>query len=546
MGTVISDWIEEHSGAAALTRPSGGYNRWVVAKRVAMDRIYQCENCGLRSKVVAGAAGFAGAAIHCPRCGGRAVSSAYPAIEDAIEMVQVELADDGATREIPSLADEYHDIDPTMPTSLDSVGAEERARGYDVPTLETTPKGRPAAIFKEDTPSKRRTTEEDLPSVTRIETVEVNLPVESTKVADPVATKVSDRPKEVYEQDAPARSGEDAAKDVKGFEGKAWSISVIRRALEAEGIPPSSPQPVLDEHAVNTEQLEQTPELRQLQVDSPDGEPDSQTWKQGTAAELYESDEPAGPQIREQVALGYTPFDSQEAGKTPFDSQEVGQTPFDSQKVSHTPYDSPPAMLRPPRTSKGLLVIFVIVFMLGLGISLGVVWYKKDRTTPADNSHEMSLAELDANQLALAQQRAIDFGLEPFDPISLFGVTYQRVETEVPNRVEFRVSIANESHQPVSVLQVSAQWMISHQVRIIARAHVLGFEPPVSQSRPLEPGQSATTAFTLTTQEIPVGEFQESFVWVTIAAAGMDGDIFYTGSVLMIEIEDRLTPLVSQ
>jgi len=509
-----------------------------------MGVLYKCKGCGLGIDVVAGAAKFPGMTIHCPTCGGKAKYHPAGLGDHKGEIVKVELGDDGkVTQPLASLKEPS--VVAMQPTVRVSAVDTNDLKAADTPD-KTPGKGRPAVgsgpsvpkrVFQPEVRKRRP----DMPSVTRIRSI--NIPPEDvpktpaktqTKTTHTSPTKTAKRPKEDTPQppqrlaapqelidtdkgfpvqaddhEAPEQAKAKPApesgapdRDQDGVvDGKAWSASVIRRALRASGIDDSGPTEAEHDH---TGMMFGPSDSPQVQVELP-----------GAGNPLYVEDERTLNIVPQEPPPPADPTPPPRA--KPRDVTRVGQ--HDSGMVD--------SVLFQERSRRRALWI-VLFFALVIGGSVVGGYFMNQESSPGR-------APEDPEVVALAEDRAERLGLDPIDFEIPFEIEGEPEVLDYPTRLFLRVTVTNRSEQPMSALRLTGSWNLVHDSHSQVFATEASYEPSPTPDSPLQPGDSIAVLLEMETEIVPQGDSRESFVWISVAAIAADQSSI-EGAAGMIEI----------
>lgn len=504
-----------------------------------MGVLYKCKGCGLGIDVVAGAAKFPGMAIHCPTCGGKAKYHPAGLGDHKGEIVKVELGDDGkVTQPLASLKEPSAiAIQPTVRVSaidtndLKAAESDDRTPGKGRPAVNPTPA--PKRVFQPEIQKKRP----NMPSVTRIRSI--NITPEDVPKAQPPVTKVAGRPKEDTPQPPqrlaapqelidtdkgfPAQTDDHAApeqaKTAKaapevssaerdkdgGVEGKAWSASVIRRALRASGIDDSGPTEAEQDH---TGMMFGPNDSPQVQVELP-----------GAGNPLHVEDERTLNIVPQEA----TPTEPPPSDPTP----PPRAAPRDITRVGKHDSGVVDSVLFQERSRRRRLwVVLFFALVISGSIVGGYYMYQRPEGRPS----------ADPEVVALAQDRAQRFGLDPIDFDIPFEFQGEPEVLEYPTRLFLRVTVTNRSEQPMAAVRLTGSWNLVHDSHSQVFATEASYEPSPTPDSPLPPGGSIAVLLEMETEIVPPGESRESFVWISVAAIAED-QTSIEGAAAMIEIE---------
>jgi len=579
-----------------------------------MGVTYQCEACGTRADVVAGASGFPGMSIHCPRCGGKA---AYDPGAEGGDLIQVQLGDDGkSTRPISQLTLEEPDDGGNAPTlqveGLDSADAGDPR--HNRPTVRAV--GESGDIFDETWSNDSKVTGQIDAQSTLVTTPDGELieqsrrpverdPVTSTDQAmnptvalhsddaaadpapavadtspampplaftpaeahaaveemlgavmvapessepDPVADSESDTDRGYPKRDFQSEAKDEADK----MPGKAWSASVIRRALHDSGYEDSGPTDGLDDsgEAAPVEdpptQLVAPPSVaEQVQVSVPE----SHVPERAAAAGHPSFDdtmqaEPVNDRLGESLGErldekferapilpsdAVTPRPMLPLGAPPV-SVLTGRQVSTVESAVDSGVSESVLFQEQARRRQLTLTLLVIALLVTLGV-LGYLLLQRGENDSAAPPGDPGAEDVDL----LAQRRADSYGLEPIDRRAPFDVSATQELLVYPERLILSVRITNRSDVEISALHLAGAWHLVHDTPAETSAAATTFDRSPTLASPLSPGDSVTALLELETSFAPPGERDESFVWLELTAAGRDHLVF-EGPVAMVEV----------
>ena len=538
-----------------------------------MGVLYKCKGCGLGIDVAAGAAKFPGMTIHCPSCGGKAHYHPAGLGAHSGEVVKVALGEDGtATQPLSSLKDDAEEtsasseeveMQPTIrvsaletqqveplthvrdmmptprvvdsvptPRSVDSVPVSPKVSKVveeRVPESgsKVTPVGAPFVTTKENK------TEREIPSVTRIRSVKIEpsagerpevgpteiLPARSeAEVAD--TDRGFFKPPEEAAAFTPAPSPgppqpqmvapppDDSKEGLVG--GKAWSASVIRRALRASGVEDSGPTEA-DGKKLDTGLIFEAGDRKQVQVEIP-----------GAGLPIIVEDEQTLNIVPPEV-VGESGAEQAVAvrGRKP-KAPENTDPKWDSGMVSSV-------LLQERKRRRQLFFMTLLGALVGLGVVLGYVLdFSSESTDPVREPPDPAV-------VAVAEERALRYDLGPIDFTAPFDISTEMEMIDYPNRLFLRLDVTNLSNKPVSALRLSGSWHIVHDAPTQVYSTETTYEPSPSLASPLAPGEALTALMELEADFTPPGEPVESFVWVTLIAMSEDR-VVTEASVLMVDV----------
>ena len=512
---------------------------------------YKCGECGSGVDVVAGAAKFPGMSVLCPSCGSQA--KYHPSGLDDFDgpIVRVELGDDGkTTRPLMGLtSDPYQGASvPTVRVSaLDQghpqpaasnaapVGAPYGAPAPAVPAGQTqTPKWPPS--FAPTEPDGHRTVQptplaghgpEDIPTVTKVRELPIGPAHAQPAVNQPLPKKDTDTDPGYYkradhEADTKVRARPDDAvaqttitkeREPDGnVGGKAWSASVIRRALRASGVEDSGPSGPVN-----------------VQRDSTDVR--------------LRPDESQGPQMQVALPGARHPFyvESEKTISVAPQHEEVGEVaarsavvPASSARTRVTgdlnvPPESGPIdsiLFQEARRGRTMLLALVLGAIVVAGLAAGYLLTRQD--TPPGADPEDPTAQL-------AAARAETYDLDPIAFDLPFTLEASQAMLDYPSRLLLRVELTNDSGAPVHALRLGGSWHVIHDVPSHVFAGDVSYDPEPTATRPLGPGQTLIALVEFESEFEPPGQRQESFVWLTITAIA--GNDTVQGAAAMVEVE---------
>ena len=527
-----------------------------------MGVLYKCKGCGLGIDVAAGAAKFPGMTIHCPTCGGKAHYHPTGLGAHEGEIVKVALGEDGtATQPLASLKEDEDEQGSALDDAVESqptirVSALETQQVAPVthrrdlrppvrkgelrpPSVESvkpsfvkktdpgptrTPAGVPFMTPNESKPS-------DTPSVTRIRNIDIGPskggspeigPTEIVPARPAIETADTDKgffkpPDEVIPfGGAPSAAPSPAPADSKKegmVEGKAWSASVIRRALRASGVDDSGPTES-EPKRLDTGLIFQKKEQPQMQVEIP-----------GAGLPVIVEDEKTLNIIPPEY-IGESAAEQVVAGKKPRTDPVVStDDEWDSGVVASVLY-------RERHRRRQLLFLVFLGTLVGIGVVLG---YALDFLGEAPGEDR---EPPDPEIVVLAQERALRYDLTAIDFAAPFEITPSTEVLDYPRRLFLRLDVTNLSDEAVSALRLSGSWHIVHDAPTQVYSTRTTYEPTPSLAEPLRPGESLTALMEIETDYAPPGQPEESFVWVTLIAMSRE-KVISEGPVLMVEVPIR-------
>jgi hypothetical protein len=515
----------------------------------------------LRASVVAGTS-FAGMSIQCPRCGGKAVYAPGASGEIDGDLIEVKLGRDGkSTTQISALEfserpeeDVGEDPDahqPTMrlagmdpgphhPATVTNPDATRRKRNREREGSTKTPPASPSQVFSADSGP----IEEVGHAVTPVPVIDIGPPE-----SDPVDTQVQEKPRAeqksgpfptdnfftpdnqaaVKTQGLPPTKGifEETMPDVHAYgkgapKDKAWSASGIRRALSQSGIQDSGAVEALAPDG-ETHTFDKPPETPNVLIDISPG--DSTAGRAGAEAAMHLlSDTEDSPEAVRSESSGA-------AGP----SVDLGYRAWDSTEIEI----ESDLLLNYKRKSRRMTAILSLISVIVLGVLLGYVLHKAQQVAVEAAPSPLPALERPSTDSPAAERaagRVLTLGLEPIDWDGPFFATSEIIEQAYPERIVARVTVGNVSSQDVSNLRVTASWHLLHDAPSVVHDPEVTLDREITAANPLRHNASIGVLVTFSSEFVPPGDPIESFIVISVAATA-DSDVFYRGTVAMIELE---------